>query len=128
MGRDPLQFGKATLEKEDRLSLESEFGYVRNSGKEFPGRLMLMVVSAVPCESCISPRFGVICGRKFSTRAVDRNRARRLLRESFRLIKRKVKPCHILFIARRSIFGKGLHVVQKEMMYLMEKSGVWIKE
>ena len=128
MGRDPLQFGKATLGKEDRLSLESEFAYVRNTGKEFAGRLMLMVVSAVPCAACTSSRFGVICGRKFSKRAVDRNRARRLLRESFRLVKSKVKPCHILLIARRGIFGKCLHEVQKEMIYLMKKSEIWIQE
>ncbi len=89
---------------------------------------MLMVVSACPDPSQSISRFGVICGKRFSKRAVDRNRAKRLLRESFRLIKNKVKPCHVLLIARKAIFGKTLHDVQKEMIYLMTKSGVWTEE
>ncbi|MFZ2656442.1 MAG: ribonuclease P protein component [Victivallales bacterium] len=127
MGKTPVQFGKATLKKEEKLCLHSEFDYVRCSGREFPGRLMLMVVAESPDPSCGIPRFGVICSRRFSGKAVVRNRARRLIKESFRLIKNNVRPCNVLFITRKALLGKRLLETQKEMMYLLAKANFWMK-
>ncbi len=128
MGKNPVQFGKATLKKEEKLALRSEFDYVRNSGKDYAGRLMLLVIAECPVDSRPVSRFGVICGKKFSCSSVVRNRARRLLRESFRLIKVKVRPCNVLFIARRALLGVSVSEAQDEMIYLFKKAGLWIEK
>jgi ribonuclease P protein component len=117
----PLQFGKATLERNDTLGLKSEFDYVRRSGKKYVGRRMLLVVAPTPDGDL---RFGIICGKKYSKKAVLRNRARRLLKESFRLLKNRVTPVHCLFITRMSMMNLGLKEVQKEMLWLLDKSGI----
>jgi ribonuclease P protein component len=127
MGNIPVQYGKATLKKEERLSFRSEFDYVHNSGKGFPGRLMVLVSAPCP-ESSINLRFGIICSKKISKSAVQRNRCRRLLRESIRLLKAKVKPCHVIFIARRGLLTSSLQETQKEMMYFFNKAEMWLKE
>jgi len=89
---------------------------------------MLVVVAECPENSRRISRFGVICGKRFSGSSVVRNRARRLLRESFRLIKTKVRSCHVLFIGRRALLGRSLQETQKEMIYLFKKAGLWIEE
>ena len=127
MGNIPVQYGKATLKKEERLSFRSEFDYVHNSGKDFPGRLMVLLSAPCPENSKIL-RFGIICSKKISRSSVDRNRCRRLLRESIRLLKAKVKPCHVLLIARRGLLTSSLQETQKEMMYFFNKAGMWLEE
>ena len=95
--REPLQFGKADINRTEMLRLKSEFNYVRDKGTKYVGRYMLLVTSPTPDEKL---RFGIICGKKYSKKAVLRNRARRLLKEAFRLLKSRVKPAHCLFITR----------------------------
>lgn len=127
MGNFPVQYGKATLKKEERLSFRSEFDYVHNSGKDFPGRLMVLISAPCP-DSSKTFRFGIICSKKISGSAVQRNRCRRLLKESVRLLKAKVKPCHVLLIARRGLLTSSLQETQKEMMYFFNKAEMWLKE
>lgn len=117
----PLQFGKATLKRNDTLGLKSEFDYVRRRGEKYVGRRMLLVVAPTPDGDL---RFGIICGKKYSKKAVLRNRARRLLKESFRLLKNRVTPTHCVFITRIAIKNVGLKEVQKEMLWLLDKSGI----
>ncbi|NOY74501.1 MAG: ribonuclease P protein component [Kiritimatiellaeota bacterium] len=120
-GFKPLQFGKATLGRKETIGLKSEFDYVRCHGEKHVGRLMLLV--AAPTPDC-RLRFGIICGKKYSKKAVLRNRARRLLKESFRLLKNRVKPAHCLFITRMAMMNVGLRVVQKEMLWLLDKAKI----
>jgi len=127
MGNIPVQYGRATLKKEERLSFRSEFDYVHNSGKDFPGRLMVLLSAPCPENSKIL-RFGIICSKKISGSAVQRNRCRRLLRESILFLKAKVKPCHVLLIARRGLLTSSLQETQKEMVYFFNKAGMWLKE
>ena len=116
-----LQFGRATLGRKDTLGLKSEFDYVRRRGEKHVGRLMLLVVAPSPDGDL---RFGIICGKKYSKKAVLRNRARRLLKESFRLLKNRVRPVHCLFITRMGMRNLGLREVQKEMLWILDKAGV----
>ena len=48
-----------------------------------------MQLHSMPSDSC--PRLGVIAGRQAWPRAVDRNRFRRLVRESFRLLQHQLQ-------------------------------------
>ena len=77
--------------------VKSEFDYVKANGKKYfsPYFIVLIASGSLPeegrrKEEGAKPRFGVICSRKFDRRAVLRNRARRLVRESFRLLKGRI--------------------------------------
>lgn len=48
------------------------------------------------------PRLGVIAGRRAWPRAVDRNRFRRLVRESFRLLQHRLQPRDYVVRARNA--------------------------
>jgi ribonuclease P protein component len=121
----PVQYGRAELHKDDRLRLKAEFAYVRENGKKFVGKFFILVYieNIGNVEDCL--KYGVICSRKFSKKAVVRNRARRLFRESFRLIKKQVKDTHLIFIPRQRIKEQRLQEVQKEMIELLKKAGLW---
>lgn len=82
------------------------------------GRMMVLVT--VPGETL---KCGVVCGRKFSKKAVVRNRMRRLVMESFRLLKAGIAPCHLVIIPRVAMNGAMQPMVQKEMCYLLKKAG-----
>ena len=57
--------------------------------------------------------------------AVERNRARRLMKESFRKIEHKIRPGRdVLFIARNSIIGCGCADVEASMIRALEKGGL----
>ena len=118
-----LQFGKATLTAGETLNLKSEFDNVKINGTKFVGKYFLLVHT----KSCdCKLRFGVVCGRKFSKNAVYRNRARRLIKESFRLIKSQISESHIVFIPRKRMLGKKLQDIQTEMIFLLKKANLWI--
>ena len=73
-------------------------------------------------------RFGIICGKKYSKKAVLRNRARRLLKEAFRLLRSRVKPVHCIFIARVAIKHVKMQDVQNDMLKLLKKAKIWQNE
>ena len=122
MGR-PMQFGRAKLDRGAMMRLGSDFDYARRFGTKYVGKRMLLVAAPPPDGE---PRFGVICGKKFSRRAVERNRARRLLKESYRLLASAVAPAECLFIVRVAMKGTRLPEVQREMIHLLRRAGLWL--
>jgi ribonuclease P protein component len=103
----------------DRLRLGSEFAYVREHGIKYVCRYFLLVAAPSPDKEF---RYGVICGRKFDKRAVVRNRARRLLKESVRLLKPRIKPCRMVLIPRRMILDINQPQVQENMEKLLARA------
>ena len=73
-----------------------------------------MVLRALPGLTDQS-RCGVIASKRTFRRAVDRNRAKRLLREAFRL-DRDALPfaCDVVLVARRWILACDIAVVRKD--------------
>lgn len=49
------------------------------------------------------PRLGLTVAKKHLKRAHDRNRIKRLVRESFRLSQHNLPPCDFVFVAKRGI-------------------------
>ena len=106
------------LLKSDKLTLKADFDAVKESGRSAAG---VLLVAAAADTTDNSLKAGVICGRKFCIRAVVRNRARRLVWESFRLLKPQIKPCRLVFIPRQRIKKAACADVQQEMIKLLRK-------
>jgi len=124
--KDIIQYGESAVFKPaEMLRLKSEFDFVRKNGIKYVGKYFLLVCVKSSEEDKL--KIGIICGRKFNKNAVVRNRARRLLKESFRLIKAQITPSQIIFIPRKYIMDKSLQDVEIKMIDLLIKAGIWIK-
>jgi ribonuclease P protein component len=92
------------LPKDARLRKSAEFRLVYNEGKRFEGR---QVTAFVRPTGLPQHRLGITASRKMSRLAVKRNRAKRLLREAFRLTGGELEDLKNrydwVFNARRSI-------------------------
>lgn len=110
-----------TFKKREKLAKSKEFQRVFECGRSFGSS----TVAFYYCENDRGfPRAGFIASKKVSKRAVDRNRAKRLMREVFRLNKHKLKPVDIVFIARKGILGKKYGDVEKDFLSLAKKAGI----
>ncbi|MCQ2353059.1 MAG: ribonuclease P protein component [Victivallaceae bacterium] len=106
--------GRRTLSKADKLTLKAEFDDVRQNGRKFVSSLLVAVVA--PGEKV---RCGVICGKKYSLLSVNRNRARRLMWESFRLLKPAISPCTLILIPRKKMMRCTRQQVTAELVKLL---------
>jgi ribonuclease P protein component, eubacterial len=92
------------LPKSARLLKPSEFKRVYESGKRFEGRFITVFI--LPTENA-AHRLGITASKKAIGNAVMRNRAKRLLRESFRLSRAELNAipvkCDWVLNARRSL-------------------------
>ena len=70
------------MPKDARLRKPAEFRAVYEGGRRFDGRLVTAFVLPTQLQQ---HRLGITASRKMSRLAVKRNRAKRLLREAFRL-------------------------------------------
>ncbi|MEO2067941.1 MAG: ribonuclease P protein component [Desulfurobacteriaceae bacterium] len=110
-----------TFRKFERLRKQKEFQNVFENGKSIGGAYVAFYF--IPNDLGY-PRGGFIASKKISKKAVDRNRAKRLMREVFRLNKHKLKPVDVIFIARKGISGKKYQDVEKDFLNLAKKVGI----
>jgi ribonuclease P protein component len=116
---------KNTLRKPEKLRFKAEFDQVRLNGKKLVGSAFLAVCAPSPDGMT---RCGVICSRKYSLLAVKRNRARRLLWESFRLLKQNMSVCHMILIPRRKMEFRKRQQVTAELAGMLAKEGLLPQE
>ena len=92
---------------------------VRRLGKSYAHPLLVLV--ALPNELG-SSRFAVSAGRSVGN-AVQRNRAKRLIRESVRPLISRIKPgWDILFLARSSLAAAEFLQAQEAVIQLLQRS------
>ena len=112
---------KKALVKADKIRFKSEFDQIRRDGSKVVGSRILAVYAPAPDGKL---RCGVVCGKKYSLLSVKRNRARRLLWESFRLLKGEIGVCHLLLIPRRKMEQAKRPQVTLELSQLLAKAGL----
>ena len=83
-----------------------------------------LVANFLMSDDASPTRLGVITSRKIGN-AVVRSRARRLLREAFRLHQRElVSPVDLVLVARASIAGKKFAEVERDLLQVMQRGGL----
>ena len=109
----------AIASRDRRLETGWQFREIYRLGHSYQGVLMSLVSLSRPDEHA---RVGFVASRKVGC-AVKRNRATRLLRESFRAMPsaRRAVPRWRVWIARHACASASLPQVSSEMLRLLER-------
>ncbi len=120
-----MEIGRSSLRKQEKLRTRKDFDALKEHGKACRDPFFTVLVQAAePGNPVQNLRYGIICSRKLHHSAVVRNRARRLITETFRLCKENILPCGILVIPRRAIFGAKQQEVQEHLLRTLKKAGL----
>lgn len=111
-----------TLSKKQRLIQASLFGEAFAQKKSFPGRTMVLWLRSGPDAAL---RLGVVTSKKVSNRAVDRNLARRRLREIFRHHRAELSgELDLVIVGRRNLLFASYAETEAEFLKLAQKAGL----
>ena len=102
------------------LRRPAEFEAVLRSGVRVSSRSF---VARAISNSVEAPRLGLIAGRKAASRAVDRNRAKRLVREVFRAGAAAFGPFDVTIQLRSNLRGQNNEAVRTELRGLLDSLG-----
>jgi ribonuclease P protein component len=103
-----------------RLKRPGEFARAKAEGR----RLVCgcLIANILPRGEGQTSRLGVVTSKKIGG-AVVRSRARRLLRECFRLHQRELaRPVDLVLVARPSIAGKKLAEVETDLLRVLRQA------
>jgi ribonuclease P protein component len=110
------------LKKELRIRKQKDFENVFDEG--FYSADTFLTLKAVENKMPYS-RFGFVVSKKVSKRAVERNRAKRLMSEAIRLTDEKIKSgFDIVFISKSGIVNKSMEEIKKSVEKLLKRSGL----
>ncbi len=108
------------LKKEFRLRKQKDFENVFDKGFYFSGDFLSLktVKNGLPIS-----RFGFVVSKKISKKAVQRNRVKRLLRESIRLMQKDIRAgFDAVFISKVGIVDKDFREIDLAVGELLKKS------
>ena len=118
-GEGPKRLG---FGRKAKLKLGRDFAAVRKGGERLALGCMIANWRIIGPEA--SSRLGVVTSSKLGN-AVVRNRARRLLRECFRVHQYElVRPVDLVLVARNSIVNKSFIDVEKDFLTTLRKVGL----
>lgn len=116
---DPSRLG---LPRARRLRESRDFNALRQSGRRAVSGCL--IVNWRTLTTAEASRAGVIASRRIGS-AVVRNRAKRLLRETFRLHQQDlVQPVEAVLIARSSIVGRKQVEVERDFLKVLSSRGL----
>jgi ribonuclease P protein component len=103
-----------------RIRHSREFGVIRLNGRRLANGCLVANWRTLP--SGARSRLGVITSRRVGPAHV-RSRARRLLRESFRLHQHELRePTDLVLVARQSIAGKEFYQVERDYLVALRRA------
>ena len=110
--------------KKNVLRKKSDFSAIYNRGKSVGDRFVVLFYRK---NNLPYNRTGFLASKKVAN-SVKRNRARRLMRESYKHIQ-DMLPCgyDFIIIARNTISGKKCNEVEKSLISAFKKTGVMKK-
>ncbi|HOD99745.1 MAG TPA: ribonuclease P protein component [Kiritimatiellia bacterium] len=112
---------RPTLGRKQRLRRTAAFDEAYAQNQRWHGRHMVLFRRAAPDASC---RLGVVASRKVGN-AVERARAKRRLREAFRLNRHRLTGADdIILVARRSILAAPWPAVVEDLLALAAKANL----
>jgi ribonuclease P protein component len=110
------------LGRDSRLGQNRDFMRVRQQGQRLVQGCLIANWNRLPDGA--SPKLGVVTSRKIGG-AIERSRARRLLRESFRQHQHEfARPVELVLVARNSITGKKFSGVEKDFLATLRRAGL----
>ncbi|MGA2246194.1 MAG: ribonuclease P protein component [Verrucomicrobiota bacterium] len=105
-----------------RLAHNRDFVRIRLEGERLAQGCLIANWRKLPPGA--QPRLGVITSKKIGC-AVQRTRARRLLRESFRRHQYDLaQPVDLVLVARNSIVGKAFADVERDYLQALKRAGL----
>jgi ribonuclease P protein component len=112
-----LRLGRAL-----RLGQNRDFARVRQQGERLA--LGCLIVNWHRLPDGTTPKVGIVTSRKIGG-AVERSRARRLLRENFRQHQHElVQPVELVLVARPSIVGRDFAGVEKDFLAALRRASL----
>jgi len=110
------------LSRFQRLTRPAQFRVVYDRGRKVVGRGLILW--ALPVET-LGIRLGVVASRRVGG-AVQRNRARRLLREAFRIHRSEMQwSADVVIVARRSLLEAAKGEVEADLLNAIQKAGLF---
>lgn len=120
----------ARLRRGERFR-RAEYRRAFAEGKSFPSRSFVGWILAAGRDAPEPPKLGVVVSRRTFPLSVERSRAKRLMREAFRLSKGCVGDgVMVLLIGRRRLVAEGVKAaaVAQEFRSFCRKCGIARKE
>lgn len=109
------------LSRAQRLTRTADFRSIFANGRRYVGRYMVLWARASEAGSL---RLGVVSSRKVGG-AVSRNRARRRLREAWRLNRHHLSgKVDVVLVARRAVVRATAFEVESELRELCRRAGL----
>src|SRR5271170_2751191 len=106
--------------RSSRMKLPGEFARAKAQGQRLVCGCLIANVLARP--EGLATRLGVVTSKKIGN-AVARSRARRLLRESFRLHQRELaRSVDLVLVARPSIAGRKFADVERDFLQVLRQA------
>lgn len=110
------------LRRAMRIKQGRDFARLRQQGQRLACGCLVGNWQRLPVHS--QSRLGVITSGKLGN-AVVRSRARRLLREAFRLHQHQLtEPVDLVLVARPSLVGKAFVEMEKDFLTMLRKAGL----